>query len=180
MRSQPSPRAHIIAGVPFFPQQPHQCGPAALAALLGFFGHPIDPERIAEEIYEPTSAGTSTVAMLAYGARHRLPLHTMPGDIEDIHREIDAGRPLIALHRRAWLWRDFHYVVVTGYEPGDGTLYGYSGRSAHARWSAEEFRRRWAPGGNWLLLWTGGERGQARAADRGDRADDHPETREGK
>jgi len=173
--SVPNAGAHLVTGVPFFPQAPHQCGPAALASLLGSLDHPIVPEAIAAEIYEPTSAGTSTVAMLAYGSRHQLPLRTLRGSLDDIRSEIDAKRPVIALHRRGFPFRDYHYVVVIGYDPLDGTLYGYSGRNPRASWSAPEFTRRWQAADNWLLVWAGGERQIAPAANRDARAEDHPE-----
>jgi len=174
-RRRPSAAARVVAGVPFFPQQPHQCGPAALASLVGFFGHPATPDRIAAEIYEPTAAGTSTASMLAYGALHQLPLHVARGTIDAVYAEIDAGRPLIALHRQSLPWSDFHYVVVTGYEPSDGTLYGYSGHDAHAQWSRKGFMRRWESADNWLLTWADGEAGFAAAADRRARAEDQPQ-----
>ena len=43
-------RAHRT---PFFPQTQHQCGPAALATLLGAAGRPVSPDELAREIYLP-------------------------------------------------------------------------------------------------------------------------------
>ncbi|MBI1815693.1 MAG: C39 family peptidase [Deltaproteobacteria bacterium] len=163
-RAPPSASAHLIAGVPFFPQDPHQCGPAALAALVSFVGQPTGPEAIAHEIYQPTIEGTSTAAMLAYGARHHLPIEARCGTLADLHREIDAGRPIVALLSQGMLIRSYHFVVVTGYDPAGGALYGYSGRDADAQWTAEDFLKRWDRADNWALVWVGGEHAVARPA----------------
>lgn len=175
----PSPDARLIANVPFFPQAPNECGPAALASLLGFFGHRVTPSAIAAEVYEPAAGGSSTVAMLTYGARHQLPIQTLRGDLADVYREIDANRPLIALHRQGLPFRDYHYIVVTGYDPRDGTVYGYSGRNPRAHWSSAEFARRWSAADNWLLVWSGSDGKIAAPADGGARSEDHAEPGEG-
>ena len=155
-RVTPPTSAHVVREVPFYPQERGQCGPASLASLLAFFGQPITPEHIAEEIYDPAAGGTTTVAMLAYGVRHALPIDVRHGTLGEIQAEIDAGRPVIALHQRGFPWQDYHFVVVTGYEPTSNDIYGYSGRNPYAHWSADGFAHRWAPAENWMLVWTGG------------------------
>lgn len=154
-QTRPGPNAHLLAGVPFFSQSARQCGPAALAALVSFLGPPTSPDQIAAEIYQPDSGGTSSVAMLAYGARHQLPLQVIRGQLDDVYAEIDGGRPLIVLHRAGFPFRDYHYVVVTGYDPAAGRLYGYSGRDAQASWTEADFSRRWARADHWTLTWSG-------------------------
>ncbi len=163
-RAPPAANAHLVAGVPFFPQDPHQCGPAALAALVSFLGQPTAPESIAHEIYQPTVEGTSTAAMLAYGARHHLPIEARRGTLAELHHEIDAGRPIVALLSQGLLTRSYHFVVVTGYDPATGALYGYSGRDADAQWRADDFSKRWDRADNWALVWVGGEHTVARPA----------------
>jgi ABC-type bacteriocin/lantibiotic exporter with double-glycine peptidase domain len=153
LRSGAAVRA--VPGVPFFPQEAQQCGPAALASMLGFFGHSFSPEAISKEAYDASIGGTSTVAMLSFAARHGLPLHAVRGDLSRLRREVAAGRPLIVLHRVGVLSREYHYVVVTAYDPADGSVYGYSGRDPRARWSARSFERRWAGADRWALVWEG-------------------------
>ena len=152
---EPSLTAIMVRDVPFFPQEPQQCGPAALASLMSYFGHPIWPERVAEEIYEPAAGGTPTVAMTTYAARHGLPLQAMRADLADLRAEVDAGRPLIVLLRRGFPFHDAHFVVVNGYDGTSGTIYGYSGRDAMACWTTDQFARRWARADHWALVWTG-------------------------
>jgi ABC-type bacteriocin/lantibiotic exporter with double-glycine peptidase domain len=176
----PSSIAHLVRGVPFFPQQPNQCGPASLASLLGFFGQNVPPQHIAAEIFDPALGGTSTAAMVAYGARHGFPLWAHQGTLTDIRAELDAGRPVIALHRRAWPHRGFHFVVVTGYEPTAGRLYGYSGRNAQASWTAEAFATRWQPADDWMLVWADRQAGTPHAAPHGEAGNqDQAKTGEG-
>jgi len=155
----PGADAHVVAGVPFYPQEREQCGPAVLASLLGFFGYPVAPETLAREIYDADARGTSTVAMVSYGSRHDLPLAALRGDLGRVRAEIDAGRPVIALLQEGWLSPHYHFVLLTGYEPDSGTLYGYSGRNADASWKAGDFERRWAAADNWILVWAGNDDG---------------------
>ena len=176
----PGPSAHLVTGVPFYPQAPQQCGPAVLASMLGFFGHPATPESLAAEIYDSSAGGTSTVTMLSYGARHRLPVETLRGDLGRIRAEIDAGRPVIALLHKGWLFSGYHFVLLTGYEPGGGLLYGYSGRNSRASWETDEFARRWAAADNWTLVWTGDAEGSGAAPHRRAGEQNQPDTGKGK
>ena len=49
----PEDPARELTQVPFFPQTIHQCGPAALATVLGWSGVPATPEELAPQVYIP-------------------------------------------------------------------------------------------------------------------------------
>ncbi|MCX7053381.1 MAG: hypothetical protein NTU56_04110, partial [Proteobacteria bacterium] len=42
-----------LTSTPFHPQTEHQCGPAALATVLGAAGRTVDPAALATEVYLP-------------------------------------------------------------------------------------------------------------------------------
>ncbi|MEO7385334.1 MAG: hypothetical protein ABIX37_00195, partial [Gammaproteobacteria bacterium] len=49
---------HELTGVPFFPQTIHQCGPAALATVLGASGVIATPDELAPLVYLPGRRGS--------------------------------------------------------------------------------------------------------------------------
>ena len=58
--------------VPFIAQQPNYCGPAALAMLANFYGHPVTQDEIARSIYLPGIRGTLTSDLVAYAQQFNL------------------------------------------------------------------------------------------------------------
>ena len=50
-------RGHLITTVPFIPQDAYQCGPAALAMVLRYWGAAADAEEIGRALYLPSAQG---------------------------------------------------------------------------------------------------------------------------
>lgn len=101
---------------PFFTQTAYQCGPAALATVLGAAGVAVQPEALAKTIFLPSRQGTLQLEMLT-GARRqgRVPVR-LPGTLEALFRELGDGRPVVVLLNLgldvAPVW---HYAVLVGY-----------------------------------------------------------------
>jgi len=70
--SDPSgiPQRAEIGAVPFYPQDDYQCGPAALAMVLGAGGKAIEPEALRPQVYLPDRHGSLQVEMLAAARRN--------------------------------------------------------------------------------------------------------------
>jgi ABC-type bacteriocin/lantibiotic exporter with double-glycine peptidase domain len=109
----------MVTGFPRVLQQAdHDCGAAALAAVLGFWGQPTSPDRIA------TAAGRkgqrlSASDLESYARGRGLSSYVFFGTMADIAYEIGHGRPVIV-----GVGKQFeedkavaHYEVVIGYEP---------------------------------------------------------------
>jgi hypothetical protein len=142
--------AKIIAGVPFFPQEVYQCGPASLAGVLNFWGISVSPEEIAQAIYSPTARGTLDVDMVLYGERKGLKAAQYAGSVEDIQKNIDAQIPLIVLVDEGFLaYQKPHFMVVVGYV--DQGLLANSGRERHRFYAWPAFLRTWEKTKNWTL-----------------------------
>ncbi len=47
------PRRVEIPSVPFYPQQDHQCGPAAMAMVLQWSKADVSPQDLAPEVFTP-------------------------------------------------------------------------------------------------------------------------------
>ncbi|MBI1864516.1 MAG: C39 family peptidase, partial [Nitrospirae bacterium] len=144
-----------IAGVPSFPQEPERCGPAALAMVMAFRGHPVSPGLIASEIYLPKLKGTLTVDLLIYprtlGFESRIHRGGFPSLLSDLRQGnpvivlLDVGLPRGTLR---------HYAVVVGYDAGTESVIAHSGRRANMVFPRDLFERQWRASGDWGLVVT--------------------------
>ncbi len=146
------PRAVEHRQVPFFPQTPLHCGPAALATVLGHAGLPADPQALAAEVFLPARGGSLQVEMVA-GARRQGALATrLPGELEALLREVAAGQAVLVLQNlglaMAPVW---HYAVVVGYDLDSAELLLRSGLTERERLPLHTFERTWARVGHWAL-----------------------------
>lgn len=112
---------HQVDGVPFFRQEgPYDCGPAALASLLGHRGHPSSPETIRGQVYLPALRGSLLPDLENYARRQGVTTRSGRGDLVLLRRQIDAGRPvLIPIEMGFGPASSPHYLVVFGYAGGE-------------------------------------------------------------
>ena len=147
------PPAVELEAVPFFPQTPYHCGPAALATVLGHAGLPADPQALAEAVFLPSREGSLQVEMLA-GARRQGALATrLPGELAALLHEVAAGRPVLVLQNLglalAPVW---HYAVLVGYDLGAAEVVLRSGVTRRERLPLHFFERSWARAGHWAVV----------------------------
>jgi ABC-type bacteriocin/lantibiotic exporter with double-glycine peptidase domain len=133
----------IINDVPFYPQQGrYDCGPAALASLLGHRGVDVPLEQIREATYTPGLQGSllpdleNYAHSLGYGTR------SGRGDLSLLKKAIDAETPvLIPLEMGRWALTRPHYVVVFGYVGNDFVV--HAGKQGRMTIAAVDLDRRW-------------------------------------
>lgn len=148
---QASEGARVIEGVPFYPQEAHQCGPASLAAVLNYWGVEATPQDIASEIYSSSAKGTLGVDMVLFAQKKGLGAINYEGGLDDMRRRIDSGRPLLVLVDYGfWVYEKAHFMVATGYN--DRGVLVNSGSERDKFISYEDFLRAWAKTGFWTLL----------------------------
>lgn len=135
--------------VPFHPQTELQCGPAALATVLGAAGAPTTPAELAREVYTPGLAGSLQLELVAAArARGFLPYVPAP-DPDALFAELAAGRPVLVLQNlRLESWPAWHYAVLVGADAADDVVVLRSG----------EARRRVEPAGRFLATWDRADR----------------------
>ena len=149
------PQAHSLAGVPFFPQVDHACGPASLASLLAASGAGVEPQVLVPELLVPGRSGTLAPEMLAAARRHGRLAVQIPGTLDAILSEVDAGRPVAVLLNLGLGWLPlWHYAVVTGYDLRAGELHLHSGSREDEAFAIEVFERTWARAGHWAMVAT--------------------------
>jgi len=143
--------ARMIEGIPFFPQEIYQCGPASMAGVLNYWGAEASPEVIAEEIYSKSAKGTLTVDMVIYARKKGLEAVQYEGSITDLKKNIDMGYPLILLVDYGfWVYQQNHFMVVVGYNR-DGIIVN-SGRDRNKVISVNDFLKPWNKTDRWSLL----------------------------
>lgn len=142
-----------LADTAFHPQEAYQCGPAALATVLGASGTEVSPDTLTAHVFIPGRRGSLQVEMIAATRRHgRIPYLTDP-TIVALLSEVRAGRPVLVFQNLGIdalpVW---HYAVVIGYSPADDTLVLRSGTERRHVVPAREFMRTWDGGNRWAMV----------------------------
>jgi hypothetical protein len=142
-----------IAGAPFFPQEAYQCGPAALATVLGHSGLELTPTELAPQVYLPRREGSLQIELIAATRRHgRIPVVISP-ELAALIAELQAGRPVLVLQNlRLRTWPAWHYAVVVGYDAIKDVLLMRSGQTKRLETSTAEFLRTWSLAGRWAIV----------------------------
>lgn len=143
-------QAHLIEGVPFYPQEAHQCGPASLSGVLNYWGVEVSPEEVAGQIYSASARGTLGIDMVFYARQKGLSARQYAGGLEDLRASIDAGRPLIVMVDNGfWVYQANHFMVVVGYT--ENGLIVNSGRQREKFLPLDRFMKSWERTGFWTL-----------------------------
>ncbi len=145
------PPARVIRGVPFLPQEKEQCGPAALAIVLGYYGARVSPEDLSREVYRREISGTLNLDLLRAARSHGFAADASAGTVPEIKSWIDRDVPVIVLLGLSPDQTIFHYAVVYGYDDGGRAFTLHSARTEGARLSYDEFSAQWAAASSWML-----------------------------
>jgi hypothetical protein len=142
-----------LASTPFFPQADQQCGPAALATVLGAAGRDASLDTLSREIFLPGRQGSlqpETVA--AVRARGLLP-YEVDTDLAGLFAEVAAGRPVLVLQRQGFgPWPAWHYAVVVGYDAARDVVTLRSGTRERLQLRVAVFEATWSRAQRWGLV----------------------------
>ncbi len=142
-----------MANVPFHPQAAYQCGPAALATVLGAAGVERSPEDLRSAVFLPGRQGSLQAEMLAATRRAGLLPYVLDPTPEALLTELAAGHPVLVLQDVGWLFvKRWHYAVVVGYDRPQGQLILRSGTTPRQVTSFASFDRSWAKSGRWAFV----------------------------
>ena len=146
----PSAQSLELTGVPFFPQEAHQCGPAALATVLANRGAPVTADSLVDEVYLPGREGSLQVEMIGAVRRHGFVPYPIEGRLDELIDEIDHGRPVLVLQNLGVSWYPvWHYAVVIGYDVERDEVVERSGALERRREGRTVFMRTWARSAFW-------------------------------
>lgn len=144
-----------LGDVPFFPQQDYQCGPAALATVLGASGKRVDPSQLIDEVFVPARQGSLQAELVAAVRRHGRVPYVLDPRMDAALEELRDGRPVLLLQNLGSSARPvWHYAVLVGFDPRTQSFMLRSGRDARVVMPAARLLRSWDRGGRWMLVVT--------------------------
>ncbi|MFU8821660.1 MAG: PA2778 family cysteine peptidase [Gammaproteobacteria bacterium] len=142
-----------LAGTPFFPQEALQCGPAALATVLGAAGVDAHPDALAHEVYTPGLGGSLQLELVAAARSRGFVPYVIAPEADALFAELVAGRPVLVLQNlRLRTWPAWHYAVVVGADPAAERVILRSGTEARLETPAATFLRSWDRADRWGLV----------------------------
>lgn len=142
-----------LIATPFFPQDEHQCGPAALATVLGAAGYETSPRQLEKMVYLPAREGSLQAEMLG-GARRQGALTLLaPTQLDALFAEVATGQPVLVLQNLGLnAVPRWHYAALVGYDLIRGEVILRSGISKREIMSIRTFEHTWARSDHWGLL----------------------------
>lgn len=149
----PERSAPELTGTPFFAQDAYQCGPAALATVLGASGAETAPEALVSEVYIPERKGSLQAEMVgAARKRERVPVKLPAGlnAFEVLAEAVGAGHPVLVMQNiglrilPAW-----HYAVVIGIDADARQVILRSGTERRLVMPFDAFAKSWAASDTW-------------------------------
>jgi ABC-type bacteriocin/lantibiotic exporter with double-glycine peptidase domain len=155
-KSHAIPPSHVIRGVPFAAYRSDLCGPAALAAVLQFYGEKATAEEIAKEIYLPNYHGTLNLDLLLYARARGFDAWAGEGDAERIREAVAQNRPVICMVRESGRLADRnHFVIIRGYDSARRIWLSDDGDARETPRKMDDFERRWRECSHWMLVVNG-------------------------
>jgi hypothetical protein len=156
-RGKPVPHIHegpprVTLAVPFYPQDAHECGPAALAMALSWSGLPTEPRTLVPEVYTPALKGSLQTALVTAARRHGRIAYPISG-MSELLKEVAAGHPVIVLQNLGLSWYpEWHYAVVIGYNLRKNFVELHSGKTPGEHYPFRTFENTWTRADHWGLL----------------------------
>jgi tetratricopeptide (TPR) repeat protein len=142
-----------LTDTPFHPQDRYQCGPAALATVLGAYSIEVTPEALVDAVYIPGLHGSLPEEMTATARRYAMLAYPLEPSLADLVREIAAGHPVLIMQNLGSHWFPrWHFAVVVGYDLATGEIILRSGTTKRWQTTLATLERTWSRSGYWALV----------------------------
>lgn len=142
-----------IVDVPFFSQELHQCGPAALAMVLAWNGQDVSPKQLEESVYIPARKGSLPLDLLSAARRRGAIAYLVEPTASNVFAELSARHPIIVLLNMGLDWFPiWHYAVLIGFDLKNETVVLRSGTSTRSEISFSTFETFWRRSNYWGLV----------------------------
>ncbi|WP_395402040.1 PA2778 family cysteine peptidase [Pseudoduganella sp. UC29_106] len=147
------PHQQELSATPFHAQERYQCGPAALAMLLGAAAVDTSPEALVPEVYLPGREGSLQLELLAAARHHGALAAPISPRLDALLAEIDAGHPVLVLQNLSLpIVPKWHYAVVIGYDLDRGEVILRSGTTRRMTMPLSTFEHTWSRSGYWGMV----------------------------
>ncbi|WP_051560164.1 PA2778 family cysteine peptidase [Marinobacterium jannaschii] len=142
-----------ITGVPFFPQETNQCGPASLASVLSYQGIQVTAAELKSVLFLPGREGTLQIDMMATARRFGTVPYPLQPSWDALQKEVAAGHPVLVLQNLAFdWWPQWHYAIVIGFNRDNRTVILRSGNNRRYVLALSTFLNTWSRSGHWALV----------------------------
>jgi ABC-type bacteriocin/lantibiotic exporter with double-glycine peptidase domain len=143
---------HYIENVPFYRQSESTCGPAALASIFAFWGHPESLGSITAAIYLPDLGGTLPMDMENFARKAGFETISSSGTLAELKIAIRKGTPVVCMLDLGFsLYRRPHYITVIGYDDVHAMIICHDGSTPNSLIGYDKFNKEWARAGRWML-----------------------------
>ncbi len=148
---RPTSTAKHWIKVPFVRHKSGYCGPAAISAVLGYYGIERSQEEIAGRIYRRVIKGALKADMVNYVRDEGIEVISEATDIEGIKRYIDKDMPVIVLTTLGpkFFFRG-HYIAIVGYDDAEQAFICHTGFHSNEKLWYSRFLKRWRS--NWVMV----------------------------
>lgn len=147
------PRRAELASTPFFPQEEHQCGPAALATVLVAAGIETTPDALVPSVYLPSRKGSLPLDVIGGARRSGAVAVKIAPTLDALLGLVRDGHPVVVLQNLGLSWVPrWHYAVVIGHDLDRREIVLRSGRNRREFMSIFTFDHTWARSDRWALL----------------------------
>jgi ABC-type bacteriocin/lantibiotic exporter with double-glycine peptidase domain len=144
--------------VPFVNQGKNGCGAASIAMIMQYWqrqqGQTVraDADQIQQVLYSRKAHGIYASDLARYLDQHGFRTFAFRGQWSDLKEHLEKGRPLI-LALKPPRQAEFHYVVVTGLDWGQGVvLTNDPAERKLLKRERVDFEKEWKATRNWTLL----------------------------
>ena len=133
-------------------QDPEQCGPFALAALLKYMGLEADPDLLLQRLYSPGAGGTLTMDLYLEARRRGLEARQISGSEDALVEELRDYAPVIVLLKYPGFRNSTgHFILVTGYSNNPQGFFMLWGDGKISWMELDRFHQFWSGSGFWML-----------------------------
>jgi tetratricopeptide (TPR) repeat protein len=147
------PPAIELTATPFYPQQQYQCGPAALATVLGAHAVTVAPDELVDAVYVPALQGSLPEEITATARRYQMLAYPLPASLEALLYEVAHGNPVLVMQNLGTRWfQNWHFAVVIGFNLEDREIILRSGTTRRWRTTLATFERTWSRSNYWALV----------------------------
>lgn len=145
--------AVLVPDVPFFPQEDYQCGPAALATVLGASQLQVSPEELVPMVYVPERQGSFQIEMVAAARSYGRLAYQLPPTLQAMLSEVSRGYPVLVMQNLGLDWYpQWHFAVVKGFDLKQGHIILNSALTENYTLPLATFERTWARAEHWAVL----------------------------